>query len=119
MPIIQSAIKRMRQEKTRRARNAITKKNYKFLMKEFETLISEKKIEQAAKLYPQVQKSIDFATKKNILHKNNAARKKSRLAKMIGTTNVSGVKASTSTTKKASPKKTTSQKSSSKKTEKK
>lgn len=105
MPIIQSAIKRMRQEKTRRARNAVTKRNYKSLVKEFELLVSEKKTEEAAKLFPQVQKAIDLAAKKNILHKNTAARKKSNLSKMIAKSGVAGVKATKSEKKAAAPKK--------------
>lgn len=41
------------------------------------------KIAEAQKLFPQVQKALDLAAKKNILHKNNIARKKSRLSKLI------------------------------------
>jgi len=92
MPIIKSAIKRVRQTKTRMLRNRVTKSKFRTLMKEFKVLVDAKKIEEAAKLFPQVQKEIDMAAKKGILHKNNAARKKSSLSKFIRDANVSGVK---------------------------
>ena len=83
MPIIKSAIKRVRQQEKRRQRNLITKDRYKALVKEFTTLIENGKKAEAAKMYPTVQKAIDMAAKKNLLHDNTAGRKKSQLAKMI------------------------------------
>ncbi|NCP67181.1 30S ribosomal protein S20 [bacterium] len=84
MPIIKSAIKRVRVEARRQKRNTITKNRYKELVKEFTALIGNGKTDEAAKLFPIVQKSLDMAVKKNLLHKNNVARKKSSLAKMLG-----------------------------------
>jgi small subunit ribosomal protein S20 len=106
MPIIQSAIKRVRQTEKRRKRNLITKDRYRTLTKEFLSLVQADKKSEAANLFPGLQKAIDMATKKNILHKNNAARKKSRLAKMIAGVSVEKKK----TTKKTTPKKTTATK---------
>ena len=83
MPIIKSAIKRVRQTETRTRRNTITKDRYKALVKEYKILISEGKTKEAGELFPKVQKAIDMAAKKNLLHKNNAAHKKSALAKMM------------------------------------
>jgi len=83
MPIIKSAIKRVRQQKTRAARNLVTKNHYKSLIKEFSLLIQEGKIEEATALFPKVQKAIDLAVKKNLLHQNTAARRKSSLAKLL------------------------------------
>jgi len=85
MPIIKSAIKRVRQQARRQQRNTATKNQYKGLIKEMETLIEAKKLPEAAKLLPATQKAIDMAVKKNLLHKNTAARKKASLAKAIGT----------------------------------
>ena len=82
MPIIKSAIKRVRQSDKRRQRNLITQRKYKALVKEFETLIATGKKADAEKMLPQVQKAIDLAAKKNILHKNTAGRIKSRLMKL-------------------------------------
>ena len=83
MPIIKSAQKRVRVESRRRKRNLVTKERYKALIKEFTGLVEAGKTAEAAKLFPQVQKAIDMAAKKNQLHKNTAGRKKSNLAKMI------------------------------------
>jgi len=85
MPIIKSAIKRVRQSEKRRQRNLTVQRKYKVLVKEFETLIDGGKTAEAQKLFPQVQKALDLAAKKNIMHKNTAARKKSRLAKLMAT----------------------------------
>jgi len=105
MPLIKSAIKRVRQTKTRTQRNRVTKNKFKVLVKEFQTLVSDKKLEEAARLFPQVQQAIDLAAKKNILHKNNAGRRKSALSKLIRDTGVAGVKANKEEVKKsATPK---------------
>ena len=83
MPIIKSAIKRMRQTVRKTKKNEITKKLLKETAKKFATLIEGGKIADAAKLYPMLQKKIDMAVKKNLMHSNKAARQKSRYAKMI------------------------------------
>lgn len=83
MPIIKSAIKRMRVQSRRQKRNVITKNRYKELVKDFIALIANGKMTEATKFFPTVQKSLDMAVKKNLLHKNNVARKKSNLAKML------------------------------------
>jgi len=82
MPIIKSAQKQMRQNDTKRKRNSITKTKLKMSIKNFLSLVKEKK-EEAQKFFPQVQKIIDLAIKKNLLHKNTGARKKSQLAKLL------------------------------------
>lgn len=83
MPIIKSAIKRVRQEARRQKRNTATKNTYKDLIKQVMLLIDANKLAEASKLLPKVQKSIDMAVKKNLMHRNTAARKKSNLAKKV------------------------------------
>ena len=83
MPIIKSAIKRVRVQARKQKRNTITRDRYKSLIKQMTELIEAKKIAEATKLFPQVQKAIDMAVKKNLMPKNTAARKKSNLAKAI------------------------------------
>lgn len=83
MPIIKSAIKRVRQSETKRKRNLIAKRKYKALIKDFTDLIKDGKKAEAAKMMPTLQKAIDMASKKNILHKNTAGRRKSQLMKML------------------------------------
>jgi small subunit ribosomal protein S20 len=82
MPIIKSAVKKMRQDVKRDARNKSVKTNMKTSIKNvFETL--QKDVEGAEKLLSKAYSAIDVALKKNLIKKNNAARKKSRLARAI------------------------------------
>jgi ribosomal protein S20 len=74
MPIIKSAIKRMRQTEKRRARNVTTKRNLRTALKAFFTTSSTDDLRKA-------QSELDTAVKKNILSKNTAARKKAQLVK--------------------------------------
>jgi small subunit ribosomal protein S20 len=83
MPIIKSAIKRVRQTERRTARNVIRKRFLKTEMKNFITLIEEKKFDEAAKLLPTVQKRIDLVVKNNLWHANKGSRIKSQYAKML------------------------------------
>jgi small subunit ribosomal protein S20 len=83
MPITASAKKALRQAKTRRERNITKKETYKKAVTGFRKLIVAKKMEDAAKLLPTVFKSLDKASKTNVIMKNKASRLKSRLAKML------------------------------------
>lgn len=83
MPIIKSAIKRARQNDVRRMRRQPFKTHLKTVIRSYTDLIKEGKKADAAKMLPQLQKVIDTATKKQILHKNTANRKKSRLSLML------------------------------------
>ena len=83
MPITKSAKKALRQNKKRRQLNlrrlGVMRENIKKIKK----LVEENKKEEAQKLLPQTYKAIDKAAKRKIIKKNTAARKKSRIAKMI------------------------------------
>jgi len=83
MPITKSAKKAIRQNIRRRARNLVYKSRIKDLIKEIRVLITEKKIEEAKKILPQVYKILDKAAKVGVIKKNSATRKKSRLAKLL------------------------------------
>jgi small subunit ribosomal protein S20 len=76
----QSAKKRIRQSEKRRLRNRYKKKRAKKLEKK---LMASKNPTEAAELLPQVKSSVDSLVKHNIIHKNNAARKKSRLTRWV------------------------------------
>jgi small subunit ribosomal protein S20 len=84
MAITKSAKKAWRQSLRRRARNLIYKTKIKNLIKEARNLVLAKKIEEAKKLLPQIYKILDKAAKVGVIKKNTAARKKSRIAKVIG-----------------------------------
>jgi small subunit ribosomal protein S20 len=83
MPITKSAKKAWRQSLKRRTRNLIYKIKIKNLIKEVRNLVSQKKVEEAKKLLPQVYKILDKAAKEGVIKKNTAARKKSRITKLI------------------------------------
>ena len=82
MPITKSARKAMRQTAARTERNKGTRTAVKTYMKKVLTL-SKSDSAEAEKVLPKAYKVIDTAAKKNIIHKSNAARKKSSLARAI------------------------------------
>ena len=84
MPNIKGAMKAMRQSKSRREYNLVIKENVKKSVKDVKRLIKEGKKTEAADLMKKAMSALDKAAKKNVLHKNNAARRKSRLAKALG-----------------------------------
>lgn len=83
MAITKSAKKALRQSLRRRKRNLVYKEKIKKLTKEVKILISQKKIEEAKRLLPQIYKALDKAAKVGVIKKNTAARKKSRITKLI------------------------------------
>jgi small subunit ribosomal protein S20 len=83
MPITKSAKKALRQSLKRRERNLIYKKKIKNLSKKIRNFCLQKKIEEAKKLLPQLYKILDKAAKVGVIKKNTAARKKSRITKLI------------------------------------
>ena len=70
----------MRADVKRRERNLEAKSKLKTLVSQFNRSIEEKAADQAKKLYPLLTRLIDQSTRKGILHRNTASRKKSRLA---------------------------------------
>lgn len=82
MPITKSAIKAAKQAKTRTERNKGTKTKVKTYMKKV-MVLSKTNPEEAKKSLSEAYSVIDTATKKNLLHKNTAARKKAKLARAV------------------------------------
>ncbi len=83
MPIIKQAIKRVKQDKGRTARNKHYKHHMKSMIRLMLDTVRQKEGGKAVKLMPKVISSIDTCAKKNLIHKNNAARKKARLQKAL------------------------------------
>ncbi len=83
MPILDAAKKAVRQNKRRKALNLQYKKKMKEPIKEFKKLLAEKKTGEAKKLLPQIYKALDKSAKHGTIKKNTAARKKSRLTRMV------------------------------------
>ncbi len=82
MPIIKSAKKALRQSIKRKAVNDRRIKTMKDAIKKIERSVKDKKTEQAQKLLPIAFAAIDKAAKRGVIKKNNAGRKKSRLARI-------------------------------------
>ena len=74
-----AAIKHQRQTKKRTVLNANVKKSLGYLRKAALKAVEKKDGTQAMKLYGEYQKAADRAARKNIIKKNTAARKKSRI----------------------------------------
>jgi small subunit ribosomal protein S20 len=83
MPVIKSAKKQMRQNVKRRARNFPLRSELKSLMKKELKYIKDGNFEEADKFLKDVYSVIDTSCKKKIIHRNNAARKKSLLARAL------------------------------------
>lgn len=82
MPNIKSAIKRVKVTKAKTLQNKIVKTKVKNSIKKFEAALAEGS-DNLQELYLKTVSEIDKAVSKGVLHKNNAARKKSRLAKHL------------------------------------
>ncbi|MFW5979128.1 MAG: 30S ribosomal protein S20 [Halanaerobium sp.] len=82
MPIIKSAKKRVKVTEKKTAQNKEWKERLKNAIKDMEKAVEAGDKEAAAEQLKETKKVIDKAVTRNILHKNNAARKKSRLTKM-------------------------------------
>jgi small subunit ribosomal protein S20 len=83
MPIIKSAKKRVRVSAKAAARNAKTKRTMREAIKAFNASLSTAKADKIGLAQSKAVSAIDIATKKNVIHKNKAARKKSQLNEAV------------------------------------
>ena len=79
MPNIKSAKKRVLVSEARNARNKANRSALKTAIKKFEAAAAEGNRTEADGAYKVAVKKVDQAVAKGILHKNNAAHKKSAL----------------------------------------
>lgn len=89
MPNIKSAIKRVRQNEKRRALNASQKSALRTSIKAVEAAVSSNDVAKAQSALLVALKKLDKAAGKGLIHKNAAARKKSRLAKAVNSISAS------------------------------
>lgn len=82
LPNIKSAIKRVKVTEAKTLQNTIKKSALKTSIKKCKEAIATKS-DVASDSYRSTTKALDKAVAKNLLHKNNVARKKSRLAKAL------------------------------------
>jgi small subunit ribosomal protein S20 len=83
MAITKSAKKAIRQSERKRVKNLRQTRSLKALLKEVKSLALQKKTEEAQKLLSQAYKLLDKAAKTNLIKKNTASRRKSRLSKLL------------------------------------
>ncbi|HHY37101.1 MAG TPA: 30S ribosomal protein S20 [Firmicutes bacterium] len=83
MANIKSAEKRARQAKVRRLRNISTRSAIKTAIRRFEAALTAGDMTAARAALRRTTILLDKAAAKGIIHKNKAARKKSRLAKRL------------------------------------
>lgn len=107
MPIIKSARKRVRTAKKAHVRNYKTKRSMREAIKSFVKVLDGGKPAEIGKAQAEAMSAIDKAAKKNIIHKNKAAREKARLA--------ARAKAASSKTTKSASQKTAAKKPAAKK----
>ena len=77
-----SALKRVRQSETRRARNRINKTKVKNAVKKVRTALGESP-EAAAEALKAAMSALGRAAAKGTLHRRNAARRTARLARQV------------------------------------
>lgn len=78
-----SAKKRIRQNAKRREQNRARKSALKTDVRKLTDAIHDKKVDEARQLFRTVTKRIDQTAAKGTMHRNTAARRKSRLAKRV------------------------------------
>jgi len=80
VPRIRSAAKRMRQARARANLNRTQRSQLRTVLKKVRSATGD----AAVAAYHEAVKLLDRAGQKSIIHKNAAARQKSRLAKLVG-----------------------------------
>ena len=83
MPNIKSAKKSVLVNDKKTEQNKAIRSAVKTAMKKVDVLVKENKLEEAKVALSAAFAAIDSAASKNIIHANNAANKKSKLAKKV------------------------------------
>ncbi|UCD97384.1 MAG: 30S ribosomal protein S20 [Chloroflexota bacterium] len=83
MANLKSAIKRNRQNEKRRLRNRVYRGQARSFVRDAKTALLEENLDEARASTLKAVKALDKAAEKGIIHKNNAARRKSRLMKQL------------------------------------
>ena len=74
-----SAIKRIRSSRRKQERNRVFRSRARTFVRKARRLIEEGQFDEAQEVVRQAISALDKAAEKGIIHKNNAARRKSRL----------------------------------------
>lgn len=78
-----SAIKRIRSSAKKREHNRAIRSRARTYIKRVNRLIAEGRLEEASAVAIQAISALDKAAEKGVIHRNNAARRKSRLMKKL------------------------------------
>ena len=93
MPNIKSAKKRVLVTEKKYSQNKMIKSAVKTAIKKYNAALAAGDVAEAEKLLPETVSIIDSAASKGIIHKNNAANKKSALAKNLNALKAAPAKA--------------------------
>lgn len=93
MPNIKSAKKRVLVTEKKNSQNKMIKSAVKTAIKKYNAALAAGDVAEAEKLLPETVSIIDSAASKGIIHKNNAANKKSALAKNLNALKAAPAKA--------------------------
>ena len=80
---LKSSIKRIRSSRRKAGYNQITRSTARTHVKKARLLIQEGKLDEAREVVHQAIRALDRAAQKKVIHRNNAARRKSRLVKEL------------------------------------
>jgi small subunit ribosomal protein S20 len=83
MPHTKSAWKRLRSSETRRKRNRTTMKGIKLQTRDLNTALAAKDATKSETEAKATVKKLDKAAERGVIHKNKAARLKSKIAKKL------------------------------------
>jgi len=83
MPNIKSAKKRVKTDLVKKERNKAELASMKTAMKKVKVAVKENNKDEAVSLLNNANKKIDKAVTSGLIHKNKAARDKSKLAKIV------------------------------------
>lgn len=87
MPNIKSAIKRVKTSGEHRAQNSSAKSAMRTAVKNVEALVANNDLDNAKSALVEASKKLDKAARNGLIHKNAAARQKSRLTKKVNGAN--------------------------------
>lgn len=83
-----SALKRIRSSERRRQRNRVVRGSARTAVKKARTTVQTGKMQDAESAVRDAISALDRAAEKGVIHKNNAARRKSRLMRMLNQSKV-------------------------------
>lgn len=93
MPVTKQVIKRVKQAKVKASRNKHYNSHMKSMIKLVMGYIQKGESDKATKILPKVVSSIDTCAKKNLIHENNAARKKAGINRALSSVGKVALKA--------------------------